>query len=82
MATGWRRAIVSMALSPGALAVARRQRLDRLGDLSLGEPAHLRRSAGEILQIRVEGFRRVFRPSHGMGPIHAAPRCAIRFSCL
>ena len=63
---------------PGALAVAGGQRLDRLGDLPFGKPAHLRHGAGEILQIQVEGFRRVFRPSHGVGPIHAARRRAAR----
>ena len=40
----------------GELGVAPRQRVDRVGDLLFGEPAHLGDHAGEILQIDVEGF--------------------------
>ena len=40
-------------------AVALGQRIDGVGDLLLGEPAHFRDHAREVLQIAVEGFGRV-----------------------
>ena len=40
--------------------VALGERIDRLGDLLFGEPAHLGDHAGEILQVAVEGLRGVF----------------------
>ena len=43
----------------GEPAVAPGERIDRLGDLLLGEAAHLGDHAGEVLQVDVEGFRGV-----------------------
>ena len=40
-------------------AVALRQRIDRVGDLLFGKPAHLGHHAGQVLQVDVEGFRGV-----------------------
>ena len=40
----------------GEVGVAARQRLDRVGDLALGEAAHLRDLAGQLLQIAVEAL--------------------------
>jgi hypothetical protein len=42
------------------LGVAAGQRLDRIGDLTLGEPAHLADLAGQLLEIGIEGLRGVF----------------------
>jgi hypothetical protein len=69
-ATGWRRAIVSIALldravhhvergvggdhAPRASAVAPGERLDGLGDLPLGKAAHLRDRACKFPQVGVE----------------------------
>ena len=47
--------------------IAPRQRIDRLGDLLFGEPAHLGDHAGEVLQVDVEGLRGVLI-SHGTCP--------------
>ena len=55
------------------VGVAARQRLDRVGDLLLGKPAHLRHHAGELLQIDVEGLGGVFGHYH-----LSRPGCAIR----
>ena len=43
----------------GEPAVALGERIDRVGDLLFGKPAHLGHHAGEVLQIDVEGFRGV-----------------------
>ena len=48
----------------GAVGVAARQRVDRVGDLLLGEPAHLGDHAGELLQVGVEGLGGVFGHYH------------------
>ena len=42
------------------LGVAARQRIDGVGDLLLGEAAHLGDHAGELLQIDVEGLGDMF----------------------
>jgi hypothetical protein len=49
------------------LGVAPGERVDRLGDLLLGKPAHLGDHAGEVLQVDVEGFRGVMI-CHGTCP--------------
>jgi hypothetical protein len=46
------------------LEVALGQRIDRIRDLLLGQAAHLRHHAGELLKIDVEGFRRVLVHHH------------------
>ena len=43
----------------GKPAVALGERIDRVGDLLFGKPAHLGHHAGQVLQIDVEGFRGV-----------------------
>ena len=80
-AIGWRRAMVSTALSSisccsasiaavgrdhalGALDIALGQRVDGIRDLLLGEAAHLRDHAAELLQVDVEGLGGVF--GHGI----------------
>ncbi len=49
----------------GEIDVAAGQRLDGVGDLALGEPAHLRDLAGQLLQIAVERLGGVF-VHHGL----------------
>src|SRR5262249_30023311 len=53
-------------------AFARRQRLDRLGNLPLGQPAHLGDCPPELLQISVEDFGGMSGMNHVAGPIQAA----------
>ena len=47
-----------------AVGVASCQRIDRVGDLLLGQAAHLRHHAGELLQVDVECLCGVFRHYH------------------
>jgi hypothetical protein len=56
----------------GAPAIPGCQRLDDFRDLSFRKPSHLRQCSGKFLQIGVEGFRRMFGPSHLSGGSHAA----------
>ena len=44
----------------GEIGVALGQRIDRIGDLLLGQAAHLGDHAGEVLQVDVEGLGGVF----------------------
>ena len=48
----------------GAVGVAARQRVDRVGDLLLCKPAHLRHHPGELLEVDVEGLCGVFGHYH------------------
>ena len=57
----------------GERGVAAGQRLDRVGDLALGEAAHLRDLAGELLQIAVEGLGGVF-VHHGLFDLRRQPK--------
>jgi hypothetical protein len=54
------------ACSP--LEVALGQRIDRIRDLLLGQAAHLRHQAGELLEIDVEGLGRVLVHHHCCRP--------------
>ena len=60
----------------GALGVALGERIDRIGDLLLGQAAHLGDHAGEILKIDVESLGGVF--VHHC--IVLAARCRARLS--
>ena len=51
-----------------AVGVAPRQRVDRIGDLPLGEAAHLRDHPGELLEVDVEGLGGVFGHCHLFHP--------------
>ena len=51
-----------------AAAVAPRQSFDGLGDLPLGNPAHLRDHAREVLEIGFEAFDCVSGESHELDP--------------
>ena len=42
------------------LGIASRQRIDRVGDLLFGKPAHLGNHAGELLQVDIEGLGGMF----------------------
>ena len=57
----------------GELDVAARQRLDRVGDLALGEAAHLRHLAGQLLQVAVERLGGVF-VHHGLFDLRRQPK--------
>ena len=56
------------------IGVASRQRIDRVGDLLFGKPAHLGDHAGDLLQVDVEGLGGVF-VHHGRHPCRRS--CAI-----
>ena len=49
----------SETTSLGEPAIALGERIDQVGDLLFGKPAHLGHHAGQVLQIDVEGFRGV-----------------------
>jgi hypothetical protein len=51
--------------TPGEIDVAAGERLNGVGDLALGEPAHLRDLAGQFLEIGVERLGGVF-VHHGL----------------
>ena len=59
-----------------ATAIARRQSCDRLGNLPLGQPAHLCDCPREFRQVRVETFGGMCRKSHGDG---IDPSCGASF---
>src|SRR5262249_24064191 len=61
---------------PCGSAVARRQRLDRLGNLPPGQPTHLGDYPREFLKVGVEDFGGMFRMSHcgGINPSRGTRR--------
>src|SRR5262249_30212489 len=60
----------------GATAVARCQRLHRLGNLPFGQPTHLCDYPCEFVQVGVEDFGGMFRMSHcgGINPSRGTRR--------